>query len=429
MTFAEVMLWGSKVGTVAFPDESNFAKFRYDSDFLHSGIEVAPIAMPLSPRQYSFPALPIETFRGLPGLLADSLPDRFGNAVINHWLAAQGRTPESFNAVERLCYIGQRGMGALEFKPVTGPKVDESEKIYIDSLVKLASEILTKRSEMRFTVDNHVMQQIMQVGTSAGGARAKAVIAWNEETNDIRSGQVEAGKGYDYWIIKFDGITNNGDHNEKDPPTYTRIEYAYHLMAKAVGIQMNECKLYRENRLYHFMTKRFDRIENSGKKLHMQTLGAMAHYDFNDETATSYEMAAGIMRRLNLPYDQMEQLCLRMIFNVLTMNCDDHVKNISFLMDRNGIWSLAPAYDLTFAYNETNRWLKAHQMSVNNKRMDITESDMIACASAMDVSESRCRQMIKTVKEVLEEFDSFAIKAELPSSTVESIKEQFKTIA
>lgn len=426
MTFAEVILWGTKIGTVALPDDSRIATFRYDNDFLRSGIEVSPLTMPLSTRQYSFAGLSVDSFHGLPGLLADSLPDRFGNAVIDQWLASQGRTPESFNAVERLCYTGRRGMGALEFRPVTGPKFNENEKINVDSLVKLASDIFTQRNELYYSADSQVMQQIMQVGTSAGGARAKAIIAWNEETNDIRSGQIEAGTGYDYWIIKFDGIKGNGDRNVKDPPTYTRIEYAYHLMAKAVGIKMNECRLYRENGLYHFMTKRFDRETGSGRKIHMQTLGAMAHYDFNDETATSYEMAAGVLRKLNLPYEDTEQLCLRMIFNVLTKNCDDHVKNISFLMNRKGEWRLAPAYDLTYAFNPTNRWLSAHQMSVNQKRSDIMEKDMIACAAAMDISETKCRQFIHTVKDVVSEFAVFAKKAELTSDVSEYICTELK---
>lgn len=422
MTFAEVLLWGTKIGTVALPDDSHIATFRYDNDFLHSGIEVAPLTMPLNTRQYSFAGLSAVSFHGLPGLLADSLPDRFGNAIIDQWLASQGRTPESFNAVERLCYTGQRGMGALEFRPIIGPKFNEKEKIDVDSLVKLASEILTQRNELRFSADDHVMQQIMQVGTSAGGARAKAVIAWNEETDDIRSGQINAGEGYDYWLIKFDGITGNGDHNAKDPPTYTRIEYAYYLMAKAVAIKMNDCRLYRENGLYHFMTKRFDREPESGRKIHMQTLGAIAHYDFNDETATSYEMAAGVLRKLNLPYEDMEQLCLRMIFNVLAKNCDDHVKNISFLMNRKGVWRLAPAYDLTYAYHPANRWLRAHQMSVNQKRSDITDKDMIACAAAMDISETKCMRLIQTAKEVISDFGAFAEQAELPSDVIERIQ-------
>ena len=400
MTFAEVMLWGTKIGTVALPDDSNIATFRYDRDFLSSGIELSPITMPLSTRQYSFAGLPYETFHGLPGLLADSLPDRFGNTVIDQWLARQGREPSSFNAVERLCYTGKRGMGALEFQPALGPGYDKNEQIRVNELVQLASDILT----------------------SAGGARAKAIIAWNPETNDIRSGQIEAGQGYEYWLIKFDGVSKNGDHNLKDPPVYTRIEYAYYLMALACGIKMHECRLFEENELYHFMTKRFDREDSNGRKLHMQTLGAIAHYDYNEPTAYSYEMAAAILRKMKLPQSDMEQLCLRMIFNILTKNNDDHVKNISFLMDRKGTWSLSPAYDLTLSYKPDNRWLKAHQMSVNGKRTDITEDDIFACAAVMDITRSKCKNMIEKVKTAVSDFPKFAEQAQLPDTATENVQ-------
>lgn len=420
MTFAEVILWGTKIGTVALPDDSPIATFRYDRDFLNSGIEVSPITMPLSPRQYSFAGLSKKTFHGLPGLLADSLPDRFGNAVIEQWLAKQGRDSSSFNSVERLCYAGKRGMGALEFNPVLGPSHDKNEKLNVDSLVELTSDILSKRNNLHITADDSAMQQILQIGTSAGGARAKAVIAWNEEINDIRSGQIDAGKGYSYWIIKFDGVNSNGDHNLKDSQMYTRTEYAYHLMALASGIDMNECRLYKENGLYHFMTKRFDREDNGGK-LHMQTLGAIAHYDYNEPTSYSYEMAASVIRKLGLSNRDVEQLCLRMIFNVLTKNHDDHVKNISFLMNRKGEWNLSPAYDLTLSYSPSNIWLKAHQMSVNGKRTDITKQDIISCASAMDISEAKCKIMIQKVEDAVSLFSEFAEEADLPKSETDAI--------
>lgn len=421
MTIAEVILWGTKVGTVALADDSNAATFMYDRDFLSSSIELSPIVMPLSPRQYSFAGLPERTFHGLPGLLADSLPDRFGNAVIDQWLAAQGRDPSSFNAVERLCYTGKRGMGALEYKPAVGPDYSKSEKLKVNSLRNLASDVLAKREDIHISADDQTMSQILQIGTSAGGARAKAIIAWNENTNEIRSGQVETGKDYGYWIIKFDGVSSNGDHKLKDPPVYTRIEYAYYLMAKAAGIKMNKCRLYEENGLYHFMAKRFDRDEITGKKFHMQTLGAIAHYDYNDPTAYSYEMAAGIIRKLGLSSENMEQLCLRMIFNVLTLNNDDHVKNISFLMNRKGEWSLSPAYDLTLSYNPNNIWLKAHQMSVNGKRTDITAKDIIACAAAMDIPASKCRAMIQKAEQAVYDFKKFAQEAYLPENNVHGI--------
>ena len=425
MTFAEVFLWNTKIGTVALPDDSHIATFQYDRDFVSSGIELSPLVMPLNRRQYSFVGLPEKTFHGLPGLLADSLPDRFGNTVINQWLAQQGRDPDSFNAVERLCYTGRRGMGALEFQPAIGPNNDSNAQLSVDRLVTLASEILSSRDAIHLSPEDNAMEQILQIGTSAGGARAKAVIAWNEELNDIRSGQVEAGKGYDYWLIKFDGIKGNGDHDLKDPPVYTRIEYAYSMMAKAAGIKMSDCRLYRENGLYHFMTKRFDREEGSGRKIHMQTLGAIAHYDFNNPDAYSYEMAAMVMRKLRLTYEDMEQLCLRMIFNVMTNNMDDHVKNISFLMNRQGQWRLAPAYDLTYAYDSSNRWLRAHQMSVNGKRSDITKDDLLACAAVMDISAAKCNHLIQRVQAAVSDFKKYAEISFLPEQTSDRISSSF----
>lgn len=429
MTYAEVFLWGTKIGTVALPDHDHIATFRYDRDFLNSQIEVSPVTMPLSTKQYSFAGLSYEAFHGLPGLFADSLPDRFGNAVIDQWLARQGREPASFNAVERLCYTGKRGMGALEYQPVLGPEYDKNDKIQINELVSLASDILNNRNEMHFRAeDDNIMQQILQVGTSAGGARAKAVIAWNQATNDIRSGQIDNGKGYEYWLIKFDGVSGNGDHALKDPPVYTRIEYAYSLMAKASGIEMNECRLFEEKGLYHFMTKRFDREENTGRKLHMQTLGAMAHYDYNDPMAYSYEMAASIMRKLQLSYEDMEQLCLRMIFNVYAKNHDDHVKNLSFLMDRKGKWRLSPAYDLTFAYKPDNRWLKAHQMSINGKREEIEQNDILACAAVMDIPAYKCKAMIEKVETAISKFSDFARQACLPKNAADRINNRLLVV-
>lgn len=425
MTYAEVFLWNTKIGTVALPDDSHIATFQYDRDFVSSGIELSPLVMPLNRRQYSFVGLPEKTFHGLPGLLADSLPDRFGNAVIDQWLAQQGRDPDSFNAVERLCYTGKRGMGALEFKPAIGPNNDRNAQVSVDRLVALASEILSSRDAIHLSPEDNAMEQILQIGTSAGGARAKAVIAWNEEFNDIRSGQIEAGKGYDYWLIKFDGIKGNGDHNLKDPPVYTRIEYAYSMMAKDAGIKMSDCRLYQENGLYHFMTKRFDREDASGRKIHMQTLGAIAHYDYNDPDAYSYEMAAMVMRKLGLTYEDMEQLCLRMIFNVMTNNMDDHVKNISFLMDRRGEWRLAPAYDLTYAYDPTNRWLRAHQMSVNGTRSDITKDDILACAAVMDISATKCNHLIQRVQSAASEFKKYAERSFLPEQASDKISSSF----
>ena len=425
MTTAEVMLWGTKIGTVAFDDNSGLGSFEYDPAFLTSGIEVSPIAMPLSRRVYTFPELARQSFHGLPGLLSDSLPDKFGNAVIDAWLRSRGRSPESFNPVERLCYTGSRGMGALEYVPARGPSATESERIEIDKLVQLASQVLRSREKMHVSAGENAMQEIIKVGSSAGGARAKAVIAWNEHTGDIRSGQIEAGKGYDYWLMKFDGVSGNGDKEGEDAPQYTRIEYGYYLMASDAGIAMSDCRLYEEQGRFHFMTRRFDREAKTGGKLHMQSLGAIAHFDFNQPGVYSYEQAAQVMRRLRISDTEISQFYRRMVFNVLARNQDDHVKNISFLMDRKGIWRLAPAYDVTYAYNPDGMWTGTHQMSINGKRDQITRQDLMDAAKHMGIKQAEAEQAIAAVGESLTRWYDFADKANITDRTAHQIAAQF----
>ena len=424
VSVARVKLWGRNIGELANEGVGSTAIFRYDRDFIGSGIEISPIVMPLSDRNYTFPALPYSTFFGLPGLFADSLPDKFGNAVIDQWLATQGRDPDSFNAVERLCYTGQRGMGALEYFPAIGPRRTKAEQIQIDALVDLASQVLHSRERIRVDAEKEdALKQIFLIGSSAGGSRAKAVIAWNEETNDIRSGQLNAGDGYGYWLIKFDGVGGNGDKGLKDSQVYTRIEYAYHLMATDAGIKMSECRLYQENGLYHFMTKRFDRDEATGGKFHMQTLGAMAHYDFNAPCTVSYEQAASICKKLNLTKREIEQFYRRMVFNVVANNNDDHVKNISFLMDRNGKWRLSPAYDITFAYKPGNFWLRRHQMSVNGKFENFTEEDLLSAGRTMEISRKSCKNIIEQVCASVQKWKMFAEEAKLPEESASGVYE------
>lgn len=425
MTGARVILWGTVIGSVIFDEASGTASFEYDRHFLSSGIEVSPITMPLSPRVYSFPELPRNSFHGLPGLLSDSLPDKFGNSVINAWLLSRGRTPESFNPVERLCYIGNRGIGALEFVPAIGPVFSESESIEIAQMVQLASHVLQSRKSLHVDLNEHSMHDILRIGTSAGGARAKAIIAWNEVTNDVRSGQIDAGKGYGYWIIKFDGVSDNGDKEGSDDPQYTRIEYAYYLMAGAAGIIMSDCRLYEENGLYHFMTRRFDRDPVTGAKLHMQTLGGIAHFDYNSAGAYSYEQAAMVMRRLRITETEICQFYRRMVFNVLARNQDDHVKNISFLMDRNGNWSLSPAYDVTYAYNPDGMWTGTHQMSINGKRDKITFDDLLASAMHMGIKKSTAKAIISDVKDSIGRWPEFAAKAKISESVSKRIAKAF----
>ena len=421
---AEVRLWGTQIGTVALGDGERAASFEYDRDFIASGIQLSPIAMPLAGRVYSFPALSQAAFHGLPGMLADSLPDKFGNALIDAWLESQGRARGSLNAIERLCYTGSRGMGALEYKPMLGPDADSSQALDLAALTDLAEQILSKREAFHVPEGNGAMAQILRVGTSAGGARAKALIAWNEQTGDIRSGQIDAGEGYGYWLLKFDGVAHNADKEDEDVPCYTRIEYAYHLMARAAGIDMSECRLYPEGTRRHFLTKRFDRTE-SGGKIHMQTLAGLAHFDFGVTGANSYEQAIEVGRLIGLGQAEAEQMFRRMAFNVFARNQDDHVKNISFLMDRSGRWSLAPAYDVTYAYNPAGAWTGRHQMTINGKQDGIDEADLYACARHMSLRAKRAKDVIATVRDAVASWDSFAEQADVPERQAQAIKQAF----
>lgn len=417
---AEVYLWGTRIGIIHQDGSRPYASFEYDRGFLTSGIEVAPLRMPLSGNVYEFPSLAGEPFYGMPGLVADSLPDRFGNAVIEQWLSSLGRSLSDFNAIDRLCYTGKRGMGALEYVPASSDIKDIDEDINIREMVRFASDILTDREGISLKAsDDLTYAQLIQVGSSAGGARAKAVIAWNEATNEVRSGQTQLGAGYDYWLMKFDNVSKNGDHGLEDKPEYTMVEYAYYLMAQAAGINMSECRLYHSNGDHHFMTKRFDRV--NGGKLHMQSLGAMTHISYQQPGACSYELAAAYMREIGLSYKEIEQFYRRMVFNCLAVNQDDHVKNTSFLMDRGGKWTLSPAYDLTFSYNPDSKWLRAHQMSVNGKTTQIGVQDLLEAGSRMGIKQRRCNDIIGEVSAAAMGFLTFAEQVGIKEKTAEYI--------
>jgi serine/threonine-protein kinase HipA len=423
-TVAEVRLWGRMIGAVSLEEGSAAAAFQYEPAFLASGIEVAPLTMPLAERIYQFPALAEVSFHGLPGLLADSLPDKFGNALIDAWLATQGRRPESFNAVERLCYIGVRGMGALEFAPATARPLARPTSLEVDELVKLASEILSHRASLEVSFApgrrHEGLEDILRVGTSAGGARAKAIVAWNRDTNEVRSGQVKAPPGFDYWLLKFDGVSANRDRELEDPQGYTVIEYAYALMAADAGLEMTECRLLEEGDRRHFMTRRFDRLSDGGK-LHMQTLGALAHFDFNSAGANSYEQAFDVIRRLELPMHAREQQFRRMLFNVVARNQDDHVKNIAFLMDKAGRWSLSPAFDVSYAYNPAGLWTSRHQMTINGKRDDITREDFAAVAAVAGLKRGRAAAMLGEVVHTVRNWPRYARSAGVNAAQREKI--------
>ncbi len=410
----EVRLWGRTIGAVALEEGREVADFEFDRAFAGSRIEIAPLTMPLSDQVYAFPELSRKTYRGLPGLLADSLPDRFGNALIDAWLATRGRTPESFNAVERLCYIGKRGMGALEFVPAIGPKAGKATRIQVDQLVALASEILVHRNHLKASLAaksrERALKDILRVGTSAGGARAKAVIAWNPSTNEVRSGPITAGEGFEHWLLKFDGVAGNRDKELEEPKGYGTIEYAYYRMAIDAGITMSPSRLFEENDRRHFMTRRFDRRDN-GEKVHLQSLCALAHYDFNMAGAYSYEQALHVIRQLGLPMRAVEEQFRRMAFNIVARNQDDHAKNIAFLMDKTGRWSLSPAFDMTYSFNASGQWTASHQMTMNGKRNDFAMEDFKACSKAASMKRGRAETIVNEVIETASRWRDYADEA------------------
>lgn len=417
---AEVYLWGTRIGIIHQDISKAYAAFEYDENFVHSGIEVSPFRMPLGKNIYEFPALAGDPFYGMPGLVADSLPDRFGNAVIEQWLMSLGKSLSDFTAIDRLCYTGKRGMGALEYVPASTDIKDIDENINVHEMVKFASDILNKRENILLKAnDNLTYSQLVQVGSSAGGARAKALIAWNEATNEVRSGQMQLGPGYDYWLIKFDNVSKNGDHGLEDKPNYTLIEYAYYLMAQSCGITMSECRIYHSDGDHHFMTKRFDR--ENGRKLHMQSLGALAHISYQEPGVCGYELAAMYMKEIGLSYKEIEQFYRRMVFNCLAVNQDDHVKNISFIMDRSGKWMLSPAYDITFSYDPANRWLRAHQMTVNGKTTGIGLADLLEAGAKMGIKERRCKDIISEIGVSVSNFAAFAEQAGIEEKAFEYI--------
>ncbi len=423
----EVMLWGTAIAVVRWDEQSGVADFQYTPEFQGFGIEVAPVVMPVRAQAYRFSHLNKETFKGLPGMLADVLPDKFGNALIDQWLIKQGRSPEDFNPIERLCYTANRAIGALEFRPTQRYfDPDQGAQIEIDKMVRLASLVLQKRQfEIdRQDLDGEALEQILQIGTSAGGARAKAIINWNEQRNIILPGHMQPQDGFDGWLIKFDGVSENRDKELADPLGYGRIEYAYYLLAVKAGIEMMESRLLEEGGRAHFMTKRFDRI--GGDKLHMTSLCGLGHFDFNDPAATSYEQAFVLARQLQVPREHVAQLFKRMVFNVVFRNQDDHTKNIAFLMDRSGAWQLSPAFDVAYSYNPNGLWTSKHQMSINGKRDDFIVSDFLSAAEQTGLPKQRIRKCIDEVLTVLPLWANCAQAAGVSGEMIEAIGKTFR---
>lgn len=415
----EVRIWGKTVGAVALAPNLGYYAFEYDSRFVKTGIELAPFTMPLSEARepFVFVDLPELSFKRLPALLADTLPDDFGNALIDAWMAGKGIDKSQVTPLDRLAYMGRRGMGALEFKPARTPAISSSTAIKLSRLVESARQAI--HGELG---PDHLakaaLAQIIQVGTSAGGARAKAAIAWNPATDEIRPGQFDVEPGFEHWLLKFDGM--GADRELGGTQDYGRIEYAYHLMACAAGITMSLCRLLEENGRAHFMTLRFDRQGN--RKHHLQTLCAMAHLDYKQKASHDYSQFLQTVIRLDLDYEAREEAFRRMAFNVMAANCDDHTKNISFMLREGKRWELAPAYDVTYAFNPAGEWTFQHLMAVNGKFAGILRSDLLAVADRFGIGTAP--KVLKQVREAIAAWPDFAEQAGVNQVEVKRVQEQ-----
>lgn len=424
---AFVKIWDQTIGAVSWDEDSGLASFEYEPKFLAKEWDLAPIKMPVHSNQkiFTFPELraprntEYDTFKGLPGLLADVLPDKYGNQLINIWLAQNGRPDNSMNPVEQLCFIGTRGMGALEFEPTQLKPNKNTFQVEIKSLVDIAQRMLSKRERFETNLnkdEQQAMMEILKIGTSAGGARPKAIIAYNKNTGQVRSGQTNAPKGFEHWLIKLDGVS---DAQFGESKGYGRIEMAYYNMAKDCGIDMMESQLREENGRAHFMTKRFDR-EKGARKYHIQTFCAMQHYDFNEVRSFSYEQLFQTMRLLHLPYPQAEQMYRRMVFNVIARNCDDHTKNFAFRLKEGGEWELAPAYDMCHAYRPDSIWVSQHALSINGKRTAIERNDLTAFAKAMNIKKSD--KIIAEINDTVALWNNYAEAVKVKPELRDSIK-------
>ncbi len=429
---AEIKIWGEFAGAVRWDESQNLGYFQYDPNFIQKGWDLSPIKLPIAQGSqiYSFPELrkgrneTEDSFKGLPGLLSDSLPDKYGNKLINIWLAQQGRQENSMNPVEKLCFIGTRGMGALEFEPAQLKTGIRSFSLELDSLIEVAKKILHEREAFLTNLkkdEEKAMMQILKIGTSAGGARPKAVIAYNPGTKEVRSGQGNVAKGFEHWLLKLDGVSGE---QFGESSGWGRVEYAYYLMAKDCEIEMSECQLLEENGRAHFMTKRFDREGNT--KHHIQSLCGIQHYDFNDMFGYSYEQVFQTMRLLRLSYPEAEQMFRRMVFNVLATNYDDHTKNFSFILKKNENWRLSPAYDLCFSFDPTNHWVSNQTLSINGKRRKITKEDLMTIAKDNNIKKGEI--IIDEINSVIKSWKIYASQAEVRSDLKKRINDNLNIL-
>jgi len=420
---ATVFLWGEPVGTVFWNDQINAAEFEYDPKFIKKGFQVAPIKMPLSNEVYAFPGHLNQSLKGLPGLLADSLPDKFGHALIDAWLRINGRSAGSLNPVEQLCYVGTRGMGALEYRPAINTGSMDSTPLAIDELTKIAASVLDEKNELSVNILNNPTEALLsmiQIGSSAGGNRAKAIIALNPDTGEVRSGQTSVPEGFEHWIIKFDGANKQ---SLGDPVGVGRIEYAYHLMALAAGIKMTPCRLLEENGRAHFITKRFDRLFGN-EKLHVQSLCALQHFDHGLLQVYSYEQVFSTIQQLRLGNESSQEMYRRMVFNILARNQDDHTKNTAFMMDKAGEWRLTPAFDMVWQYSPKGQYTSVHQLSANGKRDHFSVTDLEKVADSWGIY--KAKEIRHQVAEAVAMWPKLAQKAGVSTKVIRDLKSTYR---
>ena len=426
INFANVYLWDMHMASLS-EEESGIIKMEYTPEFINSGYNPSPLFVtPERDKIYEFSQLPYRTYKGLPGFIADCLPDRFGTAIINHWLERSGRPKDTYTTIERLLYQGPRAMGALRFEPQERKDLNKQVAIDLDGLIAATAEVLEERMQFdtNLKTDEEALLTILRVGTSAGGARPKAVVAYNKETGDLRSGQVDAPEGYEHWLLKLDGVDENNPGSYSETTNYGCLEYAYYKMVLDCGIEMMESRLLEDGKRHHFMTKRFDRIGGS-HRVHMVSLCGMAHYDYNQPDSWSYEQLFRVMRGLRMTQPEMVQAYRRMVFNVIGCNQDDHTKNIEFLMDTDGVWRLSPAYDMSFAVGE--RFTRRHQMSVNGKRLHITRDDMLAVASEIGLNMNEAKAAIERTQDVFAHFEQYA-DGMLPDRMLQAIQKHLDIV-
>jgi len=413
----EVRCWGTRVGAVALDPSSGFYVFEYDPRWSDKGVQLAPTTMPVGGRaqRFVFPNLPPVTYHRLPSMIADSLPDDFGNALTTAYLANEGVRPEAITPLDRLAYLGSRGMGALEFRPLRGPRTRKATAIHLSELVVAARSALSGEiSSEAGTTD--AIKHLIAVGTSAGGARAKAVVALNPITNELRSGQVPADPGFEHWLLKLDGVSPDLDLGVSG--NYGRIEYAYSKMAAVAGIEMTECRLLEEGGRAHFMTRRFDRTKD-GEKIHVQSLCALAHLDFKQIGAHDYAQLFQQIDQLDLGAEARAEAFRRMVFNVAAANCDDHSKNFSFVLIEGGEWRLSPAYDVTHAHAPGGTWTNEHLMAVNGKRAAIDRDDVETVADRFAVPGAA--HVIEQVLAAVDEWPRHADEAGVPEAVAQTV--------